>query len=223
MLHIFQIKTGYDTNVRNTLRFVFGDFTINLYSLYNISYHQENLNSIVTLVTHNNGGARAALTADISMGPTDENNDEISSLSHITYSPTGGCNECSALGIENQVADVIQQVDLLKASNHGLLNSNSIHSLDVYNPRYYITTGGNLDSDLYQSNIAAITYLKNSGDNVTKSYLTSETTGAIVAQFNDYYTNNLTILNYNADGTQNNTALILMVMNMCIFKMVDLL
>lgn len=196
---------GYDTNIRNTLLFNFGDFRINLYSLYNLSTHQENLNSIITLVTHKNGEGTAALTGDIFMGPTDEDNEHISSLSSIISNPTGSCYKCTVVGIENQVADVVRSVDVLKASNHGLENSNSIYSLNVYQPRFYITTGGNVNSDLYQSNIAAITYLKNTYQ--TKSYLSSEATGAVVAQFNDDYNNNLTILNYNADGTQSNDTL----------------
>ena len=32
----FDAGNGYDTNIRNRLVFIFGDFRINLYSLYNL-------------------------------------------------------------------------------------------------------------------------------------------------------------------------------------------
>ncbi|MBR5662992.1 MAG: MBL fold metallo-hydrolase [Bacilli bacterium] len=203
--HFIDGTIGYNTNVRNTLYFDFGDFKINLYSLYNLSYHQEDLNSILTLIYHKPGQGRAALTADLSIEPIDELNDNISSLSGIIHNPTGTCYECISRGVENQLADVVRSVDVLKAANHGLENSNTLHALDVYQPDYYITTGGNLNSNLYQSNIAAITYLKNKYH--TKSYLSNQATGAVVAQFNGTGSDKVSILNYDANGTQSNTEL----------------
>lgn len=191
----------YDSNVRNNIYFNFGDFKINLYALYNMSYHKENLNSIVTTVTHKTGGAKAALPGDIETAINDQSYGL--NLSNFIAYPTGTCYECTHIGIENQVSDVIGKVDLLKSSHHGTNTANSYYTLDNYQPSYYVTMGdlandpskGPYPGD--RSNSAAIIYLKRKFD--TKSYYSKQTSGALVAQFSDN-SKDIQILSYNSNG-----------------------
>ena len=194
-------ENGYDTNLKENVYFDFGDFRINMYALSTISYHNENLNSIVTLVTHKDTGKKAVLTGDIALGPVDSLDDTLVGKSNLINNPTGSCSECNNLGIENQMADVIGKVDILKSANHGRDKSNSLYAISKYAPKYYIITGGNTSDAINRSNILAITYLKNKYN--TNSYLSSQTEGAIVAQFN----NDISILNYGANGSKINDAL----------------
>lgn len=205
---------GYDTNVKENLSFDFGDFHINLYSLYNLSQHKEDLNSIVTLITHKNGKAKALLTGDIKNGPFDTDNEDLSNYSNLIENPTGNCTKCVQKGLDNQIADVIGgKVDLLKASDHGRNGSNSKYSLDIYQPKYYITTGGTYKDNGSYSNIVVMTYLKHKYE--TKSYYATYDGalkdndnnpkvmgGAVVAQFNDNQSDNLKIMSYDSFGNE---------------------
>lgn len=203
------LDNGYNTKVKENLYFDFGDFRINLYSLYNYSYHSENTNSIVTLVTDKKTGAKAALTGDIDTVRGDIDGPEgLIGRSHFIENPVGDCGQCISKGIENQISDVIGEVDILKSAHHGLSSSNSKYALDKYKPAYYITQGIYYASmeNVYpsnSSNMAAITYLKNKYH--TKSYYASQagktyiTNGALVAEFNDI-NKNIAIKDYNYNG-----------------------
>ena len=188
--------SGYDTNVRENVYFDFGDFRINMYGLNTLSYHHEDLNSIVTLVTHKTTEKRALLTGDISVGPVDNDADDLTGKSNLISDPTGNCTQCRNLGIENQFADVIGKVDLLKSANHGNLGSNSIYAINTYKPKYYITTGNGVGQNINRTNAAAITYLKNKYN--TESYYASESSGALVAEFDS----DIAISNYDVQGNK---------------------
>lgn len=198
----------YDTNVKENLYFDFGDFKINLYSLYNLAYHHENYNSMVVLVTHKTGGAKAALTADTETGTGDANFSHAQGKSNIIVNPTGECEECINLGIENQISDVIGNVNLLKAAHHGYKSSNSYYALSNYQPDFYITTATVLkkNSVPYPSkeNTAAVIYLENAFN--TQSYYTTQASsnGALVAQFSDT-SDGIIIKDYNSSGNDTNT------------------
>ena len=157
----------YKTNVDDTYYFTFGNFTINLYSLYHLANHSENLNSIVTLVTHNSSKKKAVIMGDqlsrISEKSTESLANRVSALQLPTY-PNGlkelkkiygeesyktyndWKNDCETgildyqycavweKGVENQIADVIGDVDLVRAAHHGRLGSNSYYMMDTLNP-----------------------------------------------------------------------------------------
>lgn len=209
-------QNGYDTKVKENLYFDFGDYKINLYSLYNISEHIEDLNSIATLITHKNSGAKALLAGDIKAGPFDKDNEALENYSNLIENPTGNCTKCLERGLDSQLADVIGgKVDLLKASDHGRNGSNSLYSLDIYQPEYYITTGGTPRNSNSYSNIVAMTYLKNRYG-TTSYYATPDQGsnnaipggGAVVAQFNDSQDNKLSLMNYNSMGRQSSNSLV---------------
>lgn len=201
---------GYDTNVRENLSFGFGSFNINLYNLYTLSYHRENYNSIVTLITHNNG-SKALLTGDIetSLGDIENDGSDGPSLislgkSNLILKPTGTCSKCTSLGIENQIADVIGKVDVLKGAHHGNNSSNSFYALNIYQPKYYVIEGEyGVDSNgsypEHSSSNVAIMYLKHKYG--TESYFSKQSTGAVVAQFNNDDNNKISIRDYNSNGS----------------------
>jgi beta-lactamase superfamily II metal-dependent hydrolase len=186
----YLVTTQYDTKTREYLTFKFGNLDITLYSLYNVSYHHENLNSIVTLITYDyideNDEAQtfsALLTGDIETALGDFDYSTTSSSSYIIQNPTdatGACTLCNTLGLEEQISDVVGAVDILKAANHGSTDSNAIYSLFRHAPKYYIITGENANGEPYDSITVPVTYLKNL--NETESYLASETAGALVAE-----------------------------------------
>ena len=189
----------YNTRVDYTYYFDFGDYRINMYNLYNNSYHKENLNSIVTLVTHKNSGAKIALTADIETGIGDGEYDELAGKSNLKLTPAGTCSRCKNYGLENQVADVIGKVDILKAAHHGAATSNSLYSLKKYQPSYYISTRelpmkNGLSN--HGANTAAILYAyKNYGTISHYTNQASASDGAIIFQINDSSSNKITLLN----------------------------
>lgn len=203
----YPYSTQYATKTRENLSFAFGDYNINLYSLYSVSYHHENLNSIVTLVTYTfededeeEQSYTALLTGDVETARGDFDYSTTSSSSNIITDPTGTCIWCRELGLENQIADIIESVNLLKAANHGSNVSNSLYSIFRYEPQYYVITGGETNGEPYDNNVIPMTYLKANG---AKSYLASEAPGALVAVFDE--TNGITIKNYNTSATETAT------------------
>jgi len=200
----------YETNLKENVYFDFGDFKLNLYNLHLISYHIENINSIVTLVTHKTSGSKAALTGDIEASFGDVSYDYVKNRYNLIDNPTGDCDECTTTALENQVAEVIGNVDILKAAHHGGSSSNSLYSLSTYLPKYYIIQGQfTKDSNgiypVYRSIDAASIYLANI--NQTKSYFSGEAEGAVVAHFSDYDEGEIVIENFNADGTMSSDEL----------------
>ena len=228
---------GYDTNVRRNIYFKFGNFNIKIYALHILSNHNENLNSLVTLVEYTAGTDKiqrtAVLTGDIAAGPVDYENptyiNEENPRSNLIQHPTAAtidpldptkitCKRCEEIGPENQVADVIMyelglqnitRVDLLKSAHHGYRYSNSIYSLDKYEPRFYITPYGenikgqnNVFQEFNESNIIAVSYLKN--EYGTQSYFTSQAAGAVVAEFSN---TNIAIKGYTKDAKAINKSL----------------
>lgn len=214
---------GYDTNVRQNLGFSFGNFNINLYSLNTLAQHNENMNSIVTLVEHKSTHATAVLTGDIVVGPTDYANPSYDQLNisldtRIQY-PTGSstCSKCNQLGPENQIADVITykvgEVDLLKSAHHGNRFSNSLYAIDKYSPIYYVTPSNDAanDSGANYANVAAMTYLKYKYG--TKSYYSGQyysgtPVGAVTAEFLLSYSSpsdKIRMRKYNANAVSTNS------------------
>ncbi|MBR4830243.1 MAG: hypothetical protein IKZ96_00535 [Bacilli bacterium] len=183
----------FDSNVKENVYFDFGDYRITMYNLNILSYHVENLNSIVTLVTQKNSSKTALLTGDIetARGDLDELRGVTSFVNKTTLieNPTGTCYECVSLGIENQIARVIDtHIDVLKAAHHGGSSSNSLYALNMYYPNVYITQGGTFytqDNIAYpkSDNTAAIAYAKHRFG--TKAYNASQVTGAIVVNLDD--------------------------------------
>lgn len=200
----------YDTNLKENVYFDFGDFKLNLYNLHLISYHIENINSIVTLVTHKTSGSKAVLTGDIEATFGDVSYDHVKNRYNLIDNPTGDCDECTTTALENQMAEIIGNVDILKAAHHGGSSSNSLYSLSTYLPKYYIIQGQfTKDSNgiypVYRSIDAASIYLANI--NQTKSYFSGEAEGAVVAHFSDYDEGEIVIENFNADGTMSSDEL----------------
>ena len=211
----YPYSTQYATKTRENLSFSFGNFNITLYSLYTISYHHENLNSIVTKVDLMSAGSEeedpevlftAVLTGDVETALDDSQYPETASSSNIITNPTKyndvTCNECTSLGLENQIADVIEHADLLKASNHGSNTSNSLYSIYRYAPQYYVITGNGTGGEPYDNNVIPMVYLKANG---TPTYLASETAGALVAEFDE--TTGITMKEYSASAVATDTEL----------------
>ena len=205
-------EAGVGSNVAEYLNFDFGDFNIKLYSLYSLAYHHENLNSIVTLVTNKETDVKALLTSDVEVTRSDADYPENTGRSNINSNPTFTpdpedpsyvCEECTLLGIENQLALAIGPVDLLQAANNGKNGSNSLYSIETYAPAYYITDNSLTGSD-YIANVAAIIYLK--ATNSTKVYSPIQATTALVAIFSDD-SEDITIKNYNNSAVATSTAL----------------
>ena len=196
----------YASNVRENLSFDFGDFNIKLYSLYSLSYHKENLNSIITVVEQKETGTKAALTADIEAAIGDADYAELTGRSQLITDPTGECDpsdpgECSYTSIESQIADVIGIVDLLKVANHGDFKSNTLSILDSYMPGYFILESGSMTNA--DGNVEfAFSYLRNAFG--TESYLSSQTQGALVAEFSEL-SNGISIKNFDATATDTQT------------------
>jgi len=59
-------------------------------------------------------------------------------LKYSMRQPFGDCYECTTLGEENQIADIIGKVDVVKAAHHGYNSSNSYYSIFKYRPSYII-------------------------------------------------------------------------------------
>ena len=165
--------------------FQFGDFQINMYNLGLISYHNENLNSIVTTVTNRTSDKKIALMGDMETGRGDIDYDYASTASHIIQKPVGTCVICTENGLENQLASIIGWVDILKAGNNGRATSNSKNMLNQFNPKRYIIPGvyieenGNISPQ--EANVASVYYLRK---DYNYSYYTQQSDGAIVAEFN---------------------------------------
>ena len=188
--------------LRKNYNFQFGDFTINMYNLGLISYHNENLNSIVTTVTNRISDKKIALMGDMETGRGDIDYDYVTTASQIIENPVGICEDCVAKGLENQLATIIGRVDILKAANNGRDTSNSINMLNLMNPKTYIIPGvyieenGNISPQ--ESNVASVYYLKK---NYNSSYYTEQSDGAIVAEFNGM--GNYSLANYSSEtGSQ---------------------
>ena len=180
---------GYDTNMDYTYYFTFGNYTINLYNLYTLSLNAENYNSIITLLTHNNG-IKTLLTADIetSRGDIDFNNYNSGTIEYgFISNPTGDCEQCISLGLENQIADIIGKVDVLKAAHHGLLSSNSYYVINKYQPSTYIINNTyDIDNGTIYPKVdatAAILLMKDKYG--TSSYYTNQSDAAVVVQLNN--------------------------------------
>ena len=211
----YPYSTQYATKTRENLKFEFGNYNITLYSLYTVSYHHENLNSIVTLLGYNYTPAaegdeeeseevtfNVLLTGDVEVGRGDFDYSTTSSSSNIITDPTGTCRWCREIGLENQIADTIGPVNLIKAANHGSIDSNSMYSLFRYSPEYYIISGGASNGEPYNNNVAPITYLKTAFN--SKSYLASDATGALVVELSDA---GAAIKNYGTNAADTSTSL----------------
>lgn len=213
---------SYQTNLKDYLSFDFGDFSIDLYNLYTLSNHMENLNSIVTLVTHKTSNKRAMLMADQETARGDIDY-EVAWLENgqprenRIENPLGcGCTasdsncKCALLGIENQIADIVGEVEILKAGHHGhgatynlssTGTSNSYYMLNKFRPENFIVTyvHGTDGTNIYPDGgaVGAILYMKQKYN--TDSYYTSQSEGAVVVEFT---TNNYVIKNFDSVGSE---------------------
>lgn len=195
-------EPDYETTLKDTIYFTFGNYTLNLYNLYNISYYTENLNSIAILVKHND--VKVALMGDLDSATGDTKSLETpgglfneGNYTNLIKYPVGTCEECITSGLENQIADIMGDVDIVKAGHHGAgLTSNSYYMLNTLLPEVYIipqaykagTTSPHDDA------VPAILFLKKY--NETDSYYTNQADGAIVVEFGTG--SNYSIKNYDA-------------------------
>ena len=177
----------YKTNVDYTYYFSFGNFSVNLYNLYHISNNRENMNSIVTLLTHKNG-SKAVLLGDqeTSVYEYDRSGDMTmeGTIAVPTEDPNypGQCDKCKHLGVENQISDIIGEVDIVKAAHHGYDSSNSYYSMMQYNPKFIIVPSTIADTSSTKS-IMAISKLLAKTPRNTKTYYSGQSSGAVVAIF----------------------------------------
>ena len=182
-----------DTNLKDRLSFEFGDFDIDIYNLYTNSNHNENLNSLVTLVTRKDynpddnvdTSIKTALMGDLESGRGDIDYDYADSVSNIITNPVGICEECVEYGIEGHIASIIGNVSILKAGSHGGVDSSSYLAFKYLNPNYYIITDV-YDEDANgihpkQHSILPILLFKEA--NATSTYYTKQSDGAIVFDF----------------------------------------
>ena len=186
----------YDTNLKHNYSFNFQNFNIKLYNIHFITYHYENLNSIATLLTHIPSGKKTALLGDQETARGDI--DKECTGNNCISNPVGTCNKCTKLGIENQLADIIGNVDLLKANHHSSVTSNSFYMFNKFQPRYYVITSAydvdGSETYLRLSGAASIYYINKKYN--TNSYYTNQADGALVFEFS----NDLTPYNYNSSG-----------------------
>ena len=194
----------YKTNVDYTYYFSFGNFKVNLYNLYHISNNRENMNSIVTLLTHANG-AKVALLADQETSVHEYDRSGDTTMQGIIEVPTedpnypGECSRCMEIGVENQVADAIEEVDLVKAAHHGYDSSNSYYSMFKYNPKYIIVPARTDDVSSTKA-ITAIAKLLAKSSRHTETYYTGQSDGSVVAIFENQ-NKGISIKNYTSNAT----------------------
>ena len=200
----------YDTSMRHSVHFQFGDFIVDLFNLYNISYYRENMNSLIVGIERIGNAARVALLGDIEASRGDKDYLFAQNKPHTNLNPTLGryttsCPECEERTLERQFADVMNgKVDIVMAGHHGYAeSSNSYELLNMLQPDDYImsnvtTTKNDADYPL-SSTTGPIAYLKNAFS--TSSYYTSQSSGAIVvdisAPFEKY-----SIKNFSTSGTE---------------------
>ncbi len=166
-----------NTNVDDSVYFNIGDYEIRLYNLYNISEDHENSNSIVTLIKK--GTQKIALMGD---------------QEAMIAAKSGN----SLIGAENQFADIIGKVSLLKAGHHGYGTANSLYFIQKLKPEYTVLTSSweEWENELKPAFRYAAKYLRGIGGKV---YVTRKSSGAIVANIGD---GKITINNY--DKNYNN-------------------
>ena len=201
----------YETNVDFNYYFDFGNYTIVLYNLYHIANQRENMNSIVTLVTHDNG-AKIALLGDQETSIFESDRSGDTSMEGVIAIPTqdpnftGECLKCKTLGLENQVADVIGEVDIVKAAHHGFDSSNSYYSMMKYNPKYIIVNAANRNDSIVA--MRAMASILKSSIRKTETYYTSNSSGAIVAEFGTL-SKSINIKDYESTGSVATTSTII--------------
>ena len=178
-----------DDKLRNKLSFKFEDLSFTLFNLSRMTDDDENNNSIATLVVKEKGPG-VMLMGD---------------LEAKAYGESGK-------GVENQVADMVGAINILKAGHHGHGDySNSTYMLDKFEPNTYIMTRPfkSGTSSPQNDTIAPILYLARNG---ASSYYTnqagdSQSSGAIVAEYikngaaTSYVMKNYTIANTNGGYT----------------------
>lgn len=188
----------YETELRKSIYFNFGDYRINLYNLNTISNYNENLNSIVTLVTHIPSNKKVALMADQESGRGDFDYSYSQTVTSLITNPVGECEKCNSYGLIEQSASVIGNVDVLKSSNHGANTSSSYYLFRVTRPKDYIITSTYIEegNSIYPKpeTVPQIFFIERAFS--TSSYYTEQSNGAITVEFDN---ENYYIKDYSSD------------------------
>lgn len=195
---------NYESNLKKRIVFDFGGFNINLYNLYTLSNHSENLNSIVTYITHKESGKKTLLMGDLESSRGDIDYDYSNNVLNLIDNPT---EHVVDLAIDAQVTDFIGNIDILKAANHGADNSNSYIVLEELRPKHLIISDNHVNDgdNISPKKLAVSTILLSKKVSSTVSYYTSQSDGAIVAEF---YSNGYYIKNFSSEtGGMSNSAL----------------
>ena len=142
-------------------------------------------------------------------------------LKYSIREPFGSCEECTTLGEENQIADIIGPVDVVKAAHHGYNTSSSFYSIFKYKPSYmiysknkdkmytYLEKDSKTTSDWKHASAIALLSYKNLGTKHYSTYQVGNNKG-LVLTFDDV-TNDLKFKALNSSGniidkTYNNIA-----------------
>jgi beta-lactamase superfamily II metal-dependent hydrolase len=193
-------EIDYVTNLDENIHFDFGDFSFKLYNLYTLSKHNENLNSIVTLITHKTSGKKTLLLGDIESGRSDYDYDYSDDVEHLIDNPTETTETYNSLGVDGQLALIINQVDIVKAADSASEKANSYYSFKRYLPHYMIVTDtyteDNNGINIPRSAVAqAVEYERAF---FTSTYYTKQSDGAITFEFGD---DDYSMKNYTSSGT----------------------
>ena len=199
-------ENGYDTSLRKYINFQFEDFDIKLFNLDNNSYYDENINSIVALITDRNLEVKTLLLSDIENTRGDIDYTATTGRTNVITNPVGTCTECTTLGLESQLADVIEyltdsRIDFVKAGHHGGTTSGSYYTFNKLQPLFYIITGVHTSDGTYdypeEYSMAPALYLIQAF--YTRTFYTSQSSGALVEEIDDemYY-----LTNYGINATE---------------------
>lgn len=190
----------YNVNLKKRIVFNFGDYNINLYNLYTLSNHAENLNSIITHIVHTPSDKSALLMGDLDSSLGDKDYNYPSTVSHLINDPIE-LGYDPFVGIDSQMALIIEGADILKAANQADDTSNSYYLLRTLKPSHYIIPDVHFEDEggLSPQRKAVSTVLIARRTCGADSYYTSQSDGAIVAEFgSDSYT----IKNFNSLGSE---------------------
>ena len=196
----------YATNLKKKINFDFGDFGFNLYNLYTLSNYNENLNSIVALITHKTNNKKVLLLGDLESGYSDYDYAYAQNVANKISNPTQTEEEYEAIGIDGQLALIINGVDVVKAADHASANANSTYAFRRYEADYYIIADTYSEDangiSIPSSAVAQITNFNDSSGTI--SYYTKQADGAIVLDFNN---SDYTVKNYTTSGVDSGNGL----------------
>ena len=194
----------YETNLKEKIVFRFGDYNIDLYNLYTLSNHNENLNSIITYIKHVTSNKTTLLMSDLESSLGDSDYEYANTLSHLISNPTG---DTSNTGLDTQLAYVVGKADIMKSANQGSNNSTSYIMFELIRPNMMVIQDAHVEDagGISPKRKAVSTVLMAKTVNSTSSYYTSQSDGAIVFEFgnSDYSIKNFS----NETGSESNNTL----------------